>query len=139
MSDFWERPQVSNKVWDKSSDYFRQVEAAFSEYFDWMNRLIESGIPLVEHENVFFPGDISATLTCDDDISVGLVGLNSSFLQVGGGDYQRRVGLDVRQLLPVTNDPAKWCSKHKNQLSCDASPSELVKRSDSLRGTHLSA
>lgn len=41
---------------------------------------------------------------------VGIVGLNSTWLQLGAGPYQGKLALDHRQLLAVTgSDPDQWC------------------------------
>jgi hypothetical protein len=46
-----------------------------------------------------------------EGIKIGLVGLNSTWLQLENGDYQGRLQVDVKQLLAVTgDDPVAWCS-----------------------------
>jgi predicted MPP superfamily phosphohydrolase len=57
-------------------------------------------------------GDRSISLE-RDGLKLALVGLNSAFLQLEGGDYQGRLDLDVRQLHGVCgDDPPEWLGAH---------------------------
>jgi hypothetical protein len=49
------------------------------------------------------PGDFAATIA-KDGIRVGVIGLNSSFLQLKDGDYEGKLGVDARQLVAVCGE-----------------------------------
>ncbi|MFL9937027.1 metallophosphoesterase [Paraburkholderia sp. RL18-103-BIB-C] len=105
---------VINEFWSGSTNqYIDVVHKAFSNYLSWLNGLAERGIPVPECFTGRIPGDLSASITVDG-IAVGLIGLNSSFLQLGDEDYSERLLLDLRQLNAVTeNNPPEWCNRHE--------------------------
>ncbi|QFS38849.1 metallophosphoesterase [Burkholderia cepacia] len=107
-------PDVINEFWSGSDNqYIDVVHKAFSNYSSWLNGLAERGIPTPECIMGRIPGDLSASITVDG-IAVGLIGLNSSFLQLGDEDYSERLLLDLRQLNALTdNNPPEWCNRHE--------------------------
>jgi len=114
------------KFWfsdDKSlfSDFFNAsdqcfyrdaVEKVFSEYMQFIKQRQNPGVSI---NSGILPGDFSATIG-NDDLKIGLVGLNSSFLHLESGDFQGRLDLDMRQLLGCVNYPTveinDWFDKH---------------------------
>jgi HEAT repeat protein len=59
------------------------------------------------------PGDFSLSLETGSGLSVGVVGLNSTFLQLDGGDWKGHLALGVEQLLCVCEgDPSAWVGRH---------------------------
>lgn len=95
--EFWSSP---------GSAYRRLVKRAFASYCEWYDNL-----PLPKLSDVsqgLLPGDMAVRVTIDD-LRVGVVCLNSSFLQLTGDDYQHRLDLDVRQLVDVCGgDHVRW-------------------------------
>jgi hypothetical protein len=88
-------PEVQVEFWrDASSPYRALVDQAFQPYSDWLGGHPFAGLQL---QRGMLPGDFSAVLN-RDPLKLGVVGLNSSFLQLGGGDYTGKLALDVRQL-----------------------------------------
>lgn len=85
QSDFWR---------ESTSPYRALVEQAFAPYMSWLGSHPFQG-PALQHGPL--PGDFSAALS-KDGLRLGVVGLNSAFLQLGGGDYLGKLALDVRQL-----------------------------------------
>ena len=58
------------------------------------------------------PGDFSATFE-KDGLRVGVVGLNSTFLQFEGGDYRGRLALSAQQFHEACgSDGAAWARDH---------------------------
>ena len=57
-------------------------------------------LPVAQPERVegMLPGDFSSVVT-KDGISLGVVGLNTTFLQLTGDDYAGRLDIHVRQLI----------------------------------------
>ncbi|MYN26350.1 metallophosphoesterase [Duganella levis] len=106
-------PSVAKQFWKtETSPYRKHIEAAFQNYTNWKDNIGSQGIPILPTKDGKIPGDVSASAKFGD-VSVGLVGLNSTFLQLGDGDYNQQLDLDVRQLLAVTDEnPDEWCSQH---------------------------
>ncbi|HJP92148.1 MAG TPA: caspase family protein [Pyrinomonadaceae bacterium] len=100
---------VRDEFWtDPNSDYRKTITAAFQNYSDWWERTqfkpaIKPGI---------LPGDFSAVVE-KAGASIGIVGLNTSFLQLTATTQQGTLALDPRQFHKVCEDdgPA-WLKKH---------------------------
>ncbi len=60
-----------------------------------------------------FPGDFSTTFAIGGRNCVGVLGLNTTFLQLAAGDYEGKLAWDVRQFHAVCGgDGPGWASKH---------------------------
>ncbi|WP_320043443.1 metallophosphoesterase [uncultured Desulfobacter sp.] len=92
--------------------YMKAVETVFLEYTQFIKQRINPGLSI---NPGLLPGDFSATLG-NNDLKIGLVGLNSSFLHLESGDFQGKLDLDMRQLLRCVNHPTveinDWFGKH---------------------------
>ena len=100
-------PDFRQEFWTSSSSPYRKlVERAFAPYCRWYDYL-----PLPKPSDVslgLLPGDMAVRVAVDD-LRVGIVCLNSSFLQLTGDDYRHQLDLDVRQLTHVCQgDHIKW-------------------------------
>lgn len=106
--EFWANAQCESRT---------LVDEAFAAYSKWwsddnpwwkVNRIhrpqLQPGV---------LPGDWSATVDIDG-LTVGIVGLNSAFLQLTDQSYLGRLALDIRQFHAVCdNDCPRWVrSKH---------------------------
>ena len=115
MLSYWKSdPDIPADFWQngEKSQYSTVVRAAFENYISWANNLSELGIPLIDGVQGIIPGDRSASIEIDG-ISVGLVGLNSSFLHLGD-NAKGSLELSLHQLNAVTgDDPAAWVEKHQ--------------------------
>src|ERR1700722_7839732 len=59
------------------------------------------------------PGDFAYTLSCGHR-RIGIVGLNTTFLQLQEGDYERHLVWDARQLHQVSDGAVDdWVKKHQ--------------------------
>ncbi|MFM0395895.1 metallophosphoesterase [Paraburkholderia phytofirmans] len=107
-------PDIQREFWSETNNQYMQVvRTAFGNYEQWVEAVAAAGIPLAKGKKGLLPGDIAASLNCND-VTVGLIGLNSAFLQLTGDDYEGKLSLDFRQLSEVTdNDPPGWCEKHE--------------------------
>ena len=86
---------VEDKFWDQpAGSYRRVVHNAFAAYSAWWKTA--PGKPGSVNEGLL-PGDFSTTLACGSR-RISIVGLNTAFLQLAGGDYQGRLVWDARQL-----------------------------------------
>ncbi|MBA3546490.1 MAG: AAA-like domain-containing protein [Nannocystis sp.] len=88
-------PEVQVEFWrDPSSPYRKLVEQSFANYSAWLK---SQPFCALELSPGLLPGDFS-TVIHSDGLRLGVVGLNSAFLQLTGGDYEAKLAVDVRQL-----------------------------------------
>ena len=92
----WSLPTVQAPFWEKAdSPQRRLITTAFENYAEWWQH---TAIPKPDTLNSgLLPGDWSATFTKDVH-DLGIVGLNSAYLQLAGGNFEKKLHLDVRQL-----------------------------------------
>ena len=109
MLHWHEDSQVREEFWSSAGNPYRQLIAgAFENFGRWHDAL---AIPKPSGFSAgILPGD-SSCLIEKNGIRVGLVSLNSSFLQLTEGQYEERLELDVRQLVSACGgDHVKWAS-----------------------------
>ena len=87
LTRFWSEPALREGIWKADSDYLSFLEDVFRSYSDWRARAIESGVHLAPVAQGRLPGDASYLLETAAG-RVGVIGLNSTWLQLGGGDYE---------------------------------------------------
>ncbi len=106
-------PDVAHEFWEeKDNQYLELVRSAFANYMGWQDDISTQKIPLAPFVKGLLPGDASSSLVLNG-VSVGLIGLNSSFLQLNGNDFNGKLALDLRQLNAITDGDAPcWCNKH---------------------------
>ena len=106
-----EFPAVQDDFWrDPASPYRRLVDRVFANYSEWLARC-----PFPRPAKLtpgILPGDFAATIT-KDGLHLGLLGLNSAFLQLGGGDFDGKLAVDVRQFHGACGgDGPAWIKDH---------------------------
>ncbi|PMQ03724.1 3',5'-cyclic adenosine monophosphate phosphodiesterase CpdA [Dyella sp. AD56] len=114
MKEWWSRPEVQEAFWDPKIPAYREfVEQSFKNYQAFCDSLASSSVRVPENiKRGVVPGDISVELNVRGNI-VGIVGLNSAWLQVNDEDYKGRLHIDPRQLMGVVDgDPDGWCRRH---------------------------
>jgi hypothetical protein len=103
--------EIEEEFWGQPGNEYRSVmDTALASYKSWWTRtpfrrdaLIVDGL---------LPGDFSTTLSVGSR-RIGVVGLNTTFLQLAGGDYTGRLAWDLRQLQAVCGpDLADWLAAH---------------------------
>jgi|GEM_PF-1042205 len=109
--------ELRNAFWNnKPAEYRDCINSAFSNYSHWSESLEENGFPTGDVKNGILPGDKSLRVQVGDKY-FGLIGLNSSWLQLGSGDYKQRLDVDVRQLNAITDeDPNGWTSNNISNI-----------------------
>ncbi len=102
--------RVREKFWSQpSGPYRRMIDNAFANYSRWWESAPRRPSMLKAGE---LPGDFSATLERGSR-RFGIVGLNTTFLQLAGGDYKGRLVWDAHQLHAVCEGGADvWTRKH---------------------------
>lgn len=104
--------KVAEKFWaNQNNQYRRAVDHTFEAYEAWIkDRPYSQGHPI--HPGAL-PGDFSTTLTTVGGRRIGIVGLNTTFLQLAAGDYRGRLACDVRQFnAACPSDAPTWVEDH---------------------------
>ena len=110
--NWWQDEIVRKSFWeDPKSRYRRAVKEAFRSYINWS--MSNCFLKPPDFQSGLLPGEFSATLV-KGDAKLGLVGLNSTFLQISGDDYKGKLDLDVRQLATACGDDAPAWLKQKH-------------------------
>jgi hypothetical protein len=124
LRHWWDDEEIRREFWsNRSSECRRCVDSAFSNYSEWVNRLQIPHLPCIRGS---IPGDFSSVLK-KGDAKVGIVGLNTAFLQVGSGDFKGQLDLHVSQLNDICNgDPAGWANLNTFNLILTHHPSEWL-------------
>ena len=127
MKNWWNDPEVRQAFWgNEPQDYRNLINTSFSSYLEWLSKLDDIKIPLPQLSYGILPGDVSAEIELDS-LSLGIVGLNTAWLQLDGNDYKGKLDVDPRQLIEVTNkDPDVWCAKHDFNLLVTHHPQEWL-------------
>lgn len=125
-------PDVVREFWeDDNSQYLDLVRSTFANYMEWQDE-VKKTIPFAPIIKGYLPGDASSSLDING-ISVGLIGLNSSFLQLNDNKFNNKLVLDLRQLNAVTeNNAPRWCDKHDINFLITHHPSTWL-ANDALR------
>ena len=130
------RGRTRQRFWEEPTGRSRKiVKGAFTEYQAWWDRWLARTSHQPKIRAGLLPGDFAATIE-RDGAKIGILGLNSAFLQLGGGDYKERLALDYRQFdgacgksgpewarqhhlcLLLTHHPADWlCKEAQRDLS----------------------
>ena len=113
---------VQELFWkDTSSSQRHVVETAFANYVEWWKGSalnpanavpdVESRVSLSHYHSGLLPGDFRATIT-RNDIRLGVIGLNSTFLQLTGGNLQGTLSVGLPQITHLEPDLPKWVHAH---------------------------
>ncbi len=102
---------IEEEFWGEPDGEYREVIArAFASYGIWWRDT--SHRPQLSVNDGLLPGDFAATLQVGSH-RIGIVGLNTTFLQLTPSDFRGRLAWDVRQLHAVCGgDVADWLAKH---------------------------
>jgi len=103
-------PRVAARFWDQpDGSYRRVVNHAFAAWRDWWDGAPHRPAGIAAGA---LPGDLALTLT-KGERRIGLMGLNTAFLQLGPGDYQGKLVWDPRQVQALCPDGIdRWHADH---------------------------
>ena len=113
-----EIPEVDDFLWKEGSAARQLLEGAFQNYAqwseDWLKKQEKQFANL--HRGIL-PGDFSASISFGE-YSVGIMGLNSAFLQLDGSEYRGRLAIDPRQFHGACEcrDGSIWAQQHTLNL-----------------------
>ncbi|HVT17618.1 MAG TPA: NACHT domain-containing protein [Thermoanaerobaculia bacterium] len=103
--------EIAEEFWtDPGSEYRSVIGAALANYDAWWGRTVFRRNAAVT--SGILPGDFAATLPASTR-RIGVIGLNTTFLQLAAGDYRERLAWDIRQLQSVCTDMADWRAGHE--------------------------
>ncbi|NET60148.1 MAG: tetratricopeptide repeat protein [Symploca sp. SIO2E6] len=114
LQQWSDQPDIQDEFWEEASSPYRQaVTQAFANYSNWWDRqafVLEGITPGI------LPGDFSVTLE-KDGARLGILGLNSSFLQLTGSNYEGQIALHARQFHTACDgDGSAWTKQHHTCL-----------------------
>jgi predicted MPP superfamily phosphohydrolase len=129
---WWDEPDVREGFFDpKPNNYRRFIAEAFSNYSNWEKRRGSKGLTAPAAKRGLLPGDQAVTFQAGDR-RVGVVALNSTWLQLGGEDYKGKLHIDPKQLHAVTEgDPVAWSQRHALNILVTHQPPDWL-HSESL-------
>jgi hypothetical protein len=109
---WWDESEIHREFFDAGDNrYRRAIDELLRPYEMWADHG-PPGIEMVPGKKGLIAGDQSFVLQYDE-LKIGVVALNSTWLQIDGSDYKGKLHVDVKQLLAVTeNDPHAWCGRH---------------------------
>jgi hypothetical protein len=114
LRQWHEDETLRNEVMGASPDLCRQmITTAFAHYSNWRR---QSSIPSLPQRDGLLPGDFTATLD-RGGLRLGLVGLNTAFLQLNDDNYEGRLDVDTRQLQAACSGGVQdWLNRHTAAL-----------------------
>ncbi|MFO0646095.1 MAG: metallophosphoesterase [Polyangiales bacterium] len=111
--------------WSDEKHFMRKtVDAAFAKYSAWWRTHSAALGPSAKVQHGVMPGDFSASVTVEG-VSVGVVGLNSAFLQLTD-DQRRSLDLDVEQVEPRRVGRSRPVALLARAHAADDPPSPVV-------------
>lgn len=116
LKNYADDEAVRKKVWvERDPAYWDLFRTAFADYLSWRTcnvghqRDVDKRAPLKDfYQESDFPGGFSCRLWKDKKV-LGIVGLNSAFLQLNEGDFEGMLAVESEQLHTACGgDGPKW-------------------------------
>jgi predicted MPP superfamily phosphohydrolase len=126
LRNSWESDaDIRNAFWDNPKSDFREtINAAFKNYKSWWDKTQLK--VLSSFQSGELPGDFSVVLT-KDNASLGIVGLNTAFLQLSGDDYKGKLAVHANQFQKVCDeDGPDWVKRHNACLLLTHQPPDWL-------------
>jgi hypothetical protein len=111
LADWINDPAVAAEFWSSTDSQTRAtVKRAFRNYSTWER---SHGFPRPAFiRKGELPGDCAATIECAG-ARIGILGLNSAFLQLSGGDYAGKLAISAEQLRSACGEHfTDWFDQH---------------------------
>lgn len=101
------KDEIQQVFWNESNNLYKEfIEECFANYSKWYDNLTISKPTIVS--DGYLPGDKSYVLE-KNGINLGIVSINSSFLQLTGGNFHKKLAIHPKQLLSTcNNDIISW-------------------------------
>lgn len=140
LANYWDLKGVRENFFEGKYGYSQSICDLFENYIDWSSGITkETGIIVPPRLDGILPGDKSVRIECDT-ISIGIVGLNSTWLQFGEGDRQGKLAVEPKQILAVTGDDiSRWCAQNDFNILTTHHPTDwLHSKNQSIWNTDVS-
>lgn len=133
---WWDEVDVQAEFFGSQDNEYRSlVDGVFSEFASWLSRSSNAKFEVLAGQRGILPGDQSVVME-KGSLRIGLAGLNSTWLQLDGGNYEGQLHVDTKQLLAITEqDPDRWCSQNDLNLLITHHPTSWL-HSKSLTNWH---
>lgn len=117
LAQFWKSNDLRARFWDDGCAKYRAfISNSFRSYNDWVNKSIERGLHVPPQRSGFFPGDNSYLIDTKAG-KIGIIGLNSAWLQLGVGNYEGELCVSPKQLHAITGgNPDEWARQNDANL-----------------------
>jgi hypothetical protein len=128
---------IAEKFWNTPDGAYRRViTSAFAAYSGWWKQTTHR--PNSDFREGLLPGDFACTLPCGE-YRIGIIGLNTTFLQLQGGDFKKRLVWNPRQIHQVTGGAVDdWLKNHNIALLLThQGPDWLTPESEKLGATEI--
>ncbi|WP_438000571.1 metallophosphoesterase [Sorangium sp. So ce185] len=126
LSQWHANSRLRDQVFDAqdSLGYRERLAQIFRPYTDWVD---SCRWHVRDRRRLgLLPGDSAYSLSLHG-LELGVIGLNSAFLQLTGADYQERLAVDPRQLHAVCDEYApEWLQRHHINLLLTHHPPEWL-------------
>ncbi|RXU69790.1 hypothetical protein CW358_03755 [Pseudomonas protegens] len=117
---------------ENEKDIRQELLEAHAGYMDFLDNLSQVGIPLAIQNHGGIPGDCVGIIE-KDEFRVGLIGLNSTWSQLEGGDFFEKIDIYPRQLTDaIDGDVADWLGVNHYNFLVTHHPREWFNK-DALR------
>lgn len=135
LESFSEDRKLRQSFWEAlESPHKKLVSDAFEEFDIWSKR--SNFVGATHLTQGILPGDFSATVNTND-LRVGVVGLNTAFLQLSGNVGQGEVGLSEAQLqVACCGNAPSWARQHDVCFLITHHPPEWLDNDSQLRLEH---
>ncbi len=129
-SEFWN--DVQSEFWNTKSPEHKVTEA-FKNYTNWLKNPPSKVVDNLKHG--ILPGDFSVTIE-KGDAKLGIVGLNSTFIQLTDDDYKGKLVLHGYQFQAACGgDGPDWAKQHHACLLLTHQPPSWL--NDNSQQNHL--
>lgn len=127
LSQLWGTDeQLRRQFWkDANCEYRSAVTGFFANYSAWLGKI---SVPFLPTTAGILPGDFGATFT-KGSATLGIVGLNTAFLQIVKGNMKGCLDIHVSQLNAVCGgDPEAWTKERTSSVLLTHQPPSWLTR-----------
>ncbi|OBQ70969.1 metallophosphoesterase family protein [Mesorhizobium erdmanii] len=109
LKKWFEEREIWDDFFRDNNDTYRHIiTGALSGYERFVANLASTSIPLARAQIGLLPGDQLISFH-DKQITLGVMGLNSTWLQITGDEYKGTLSVDLRQVNALQPEVGKWC------------------------------
>jgi len=92
---------VDNLIFEERDDiFFGLINSCFENYKTWFNSLDSFDIPTPDIKHGIISGDVSTIINIDG-YNIGVIGLNSAYLQLNNSKFKEKLAIRYQQLQAV--------------------------------------